>query len=240
VHLQLAICNLCRQSSELRDSHIFPEFFYRGTYDEKHRAKLLTTSRRAEPDTVQKGLRERLLCGDCERRLSRHETYAAEPLRRADDLLEGERQGVTLPEPNLDSFRLFALSVLWRAHEAQSEMFADVDLGPHGEQIRDRVLREQPGDPTEYGFAIAKVGGLGMHGDLIEAPQRTKYKGFHVYQFLARGYIWCFATTKGAKSLTSSMPFVGTIRDLPIPIVNLNRGELFANIRRAFPNLFRK
>jgi hypothetical protein len=217
---------------------VFPEFFYTGTYDADHRAMLATRSRRAEPRTVQKGLRERLLCANCEQQFGRHESYVATLLTQADDLFADGRRGVALARPDVRSVRLFALSLIWRASEASLEMFTDVDLGPLAEDIRVRLLNNDPGDPAEYGFAIAKVGGLGMHGHMLEAPMRRRYNGFRMYQFMARGYLWCFAATRGAPSLSRSMPFVGTMPDLLIPLVHLDREELFAAIRKTFPKLF--
>lgn len=51
---------------ELRKSHILPEFFYVETYDEKHRAIQVTSQPGEKEMFIQKGEREKLLCGDCE------------------------------------------------------------------------------------------------------------------------------------------------------------------------------
>src|SRR5437870_3517058 len=68
-------CALCQQVAELCDSHIVPEFFYKPLYDSKHRFFRISSSPEKHDTTLQKGLRERLLCQQCETRLSRYEGY---------------------------------------------------------------------------------------------------------------------------------------------------------------------
>jgi hypothetical protein len=71
-----SICRLCGNDAELCDSHIVPEFLYKPLYDGKHRtlhARGDLTSKRL----VQKGLRERLLCVECERRIGEIERRVA-------------------------------------------------------------------------------------------------------------------------------------------------------------------
>jgi len=71
------ICKLCKKEAELRYSHILPEFLYSGVYDELHRTLEITPD---DERTIQKGIREYLLCQKCETKLSRYETYAAKLL----------------------------------------------------------------------------------------------------------------------------------------------------------------
>jgi hypothetical protein len=70
-------CALCQQDRELCASHIIPEFFYKPVYDEKHRFYTFSTDPADEVEgPEQKGLREHLLCKDCEGKLSAWEGYA--------------------------------------------------------------------------------------------------------------------------------------------------------------------
>ncbi len=59
----------------MRASHIIPEFIYSPIYDDKHRMVLLETDERYA-SFQQKGIREHLLCQDCETKVSKWETYA--------------------------------------------------------------------------------------------------------------------------------------------------------------------
>jgi len=73
----MAICRLCLHESELRNSHIIPEFVYKPIYDEKHRFDVIARAKEIRNDEKQKGLREHLLCQSCETKLSQHERYVS-------------------------------------------------------------------------------------------------------------------------------------------------------------------
>ena len=136
-------CRLCRGSAPLRDSHIIPEFVYKPVYDTKHRAAALDL-RRASIPYAQKGLRERLLCNECEQKFGRWEdtfcrfwkpeTRFAPPITQPDFCVFG------FP---YDAFKLFHLSVLWRAGVAKSKAFRLVKLGPHEIRLQNILLSEQ-------------------------------------------------------------------------------------------------
>jgi len=69
-------CKLCQSSTDLMSSHIIPEFVYRPSYDNIHRAIHLKANPQKR-NYLQKGLREQLLCKSCEQRFSRYESYFA-------------------------------------------------------------------------------------------------------------------------------------------------------------------
>src|SRR5438034_9908437 len=75
-------CALCHQNKPLRQSHIVPEFMYKPMYDPLHRFEGLSLDVSEPPQIHQKGLREELLCQDCEQRFSRFEHHAAERFYR--------------------------------------------------------------------------------------------------------------------------------------------------------------
>src|SRR3989304_4401196 len=58
-------CKLCQKKKSLRKSHIIPEFFYRPGYDEKGRLFVVRQGI-SEDRYIQKGIREYLLCSECE------------------------------------------------------------------------------------------------------------------------------------------------------------------------------
>jgi hypothetical protein len=70
-------CRLCHsEGEELRFSHILPEFLYKPLRDEKHRYIGLKYSQEtgAKRVLLQKGIREYLLCGNCEQVLAKYQT----------------------------------------------------------------------------------------------------------------------------------------------------------------------
>jgi hypothetical protein len=103
-----SICRLCKQAGNLRESHLYPKFvlrwltqtggeYFRGTANPNLR--------------LQDGIKERLLCGECEQRFSVREKWFAE--RMFKPYIE---QRVMLFEYDSSLF-YFAVSLLWRILE---------------------------------------------------------------------------------------------------------------------------
>ena len=232
------ICHLCGDRTALVASHVFPEFFYEGTYDESHRYISVTSHPRHRPRPMQRGLTEPLLCSPCDGQIGRYESYSATLLRRADAAVDQNQKGITLAEVDFTLFRLFGLSLLWRAHIARGHLFATVNLGPFAARIASMIRHEDPGEPHEFGFALAKVVGLDTHGSMITAPAISRYEGHRAYHFMARGYDWAFVVSGRSDRLRDQFPFIGDHSVLHIPFIARDRRRLFASIRQAFPRAF--
>ena len=121
-------CKLCNEVKELQNSHIFPEFLYKPLYDEKHRFHMLAAQ--GAFDTVeQKGLREKLLCLQCERRMNKYETYVSRVFNGTEPIkVETHGRLTYLSELKYDLFKLFGMSILWRAGVSQLPFFLNLWL----------------------------------------------------------------------------------------------------------------
>lgn len=150
-------CALCRQERELCLSHIIPEFFYTALYDEKHRFFMYSTDPNEKVrGPEQKGLRERLLCDECEGLLSPWEKYAREVVFGSAklDLSADPQRGATANGVDYGRFKLFSMSLLWRAGVSSLSYFLRVNLGAHEKVLRRRILAADPGHYWEYGCSI--------------------------------------------------------------------------------------
>jgi hypothetical protein len=114
---KFGICKLCLQQDLLRDSHIISEFLYASMYDDRHRFHVLAAGD-LHSSYEQKGYRERMLCQSCETKLSKWEIYAR-ALLMGGALLQYRREGTITWVEGIDypRFKLFQLSILWRADE---------------------------------------------------------------------------------------------------------------------------
>ena len=65
-------CQLCLKDRQLRHSHIFPELFYKPVY-ENQRAFIITGNPEKKIKWIQQGIREHLLCQECETQFSKYE-----------------------------------------------------------------------------------------------------------------------------------------------------------------------
>jgi hypothetical protein len=187
-------CALCQKNKPLRSSHIVPEFLYQEMYDPKHRFLGLS---RIPSDRVllyQKGLREKLLCGDCEQQFGRYESYAAQVFYGGAKLAvrpKGKR--VTIAGAEYKPLKLFFLSLLWRFGVTSLPVFSGADLGPHAEKLRKMLFAEDPGGYLVYPCLITVVTWKGKQiRDLISGPSVCKTEGHHLWHFFVAGFIFTF------------------------------------------------
>lgn len=187
-------CALCKAVGPLMKSHIIPEFLYRLLYDHKGRASLLSTIPEQKNRTIQSGIKERLLCSACENRLSKWERYASLVLMGGIEL-ERVRCGNGFYISGVDylKFRLFQLSIIWRAGTSRDRFFENVRLGPHAETLRNMLISEDVGSPERYGCFMF---GLRFSGkaftDVISQPVKLNSCGVKAYKFVFGGFVWVF------------------------------------------------
>lgn len=193
-------CRLCQQSAILRKSHILSEFLYSSVYAENHRFLQVSTDPGVSTLTRATGLYERLMCTICEGRLSRWESYAAGVLNGGIELqVENEARGFVVHGVDYKTFKLFGMSLLWRASISSRSEFSDVQLGPHEEVIRRMLLEENPGRRWEYGFAILfppEPEARSIFGEAIIPPERVPYGGRCLYRFFLGVTSWQFLVSR--------------------------------------------
>ena len=188
-------CALCHKTAPLCDSHIVPEFLYRDTYDEKHRARMLRSDN-IRNVLLQKGIRERLLCRDCEQFINdNYEKPFNRMWFRSPGIPEIEEgQLVELTGLDYGAFKLFHLSILWRASVSTNHAFAEVSLGDrHSEAVREMILTGDPGPRFRYGILGALMldpGSLNVCHSLIVGPSVSRIEGHRTYLIVYGGCAW--------------------------------------------------
>lgn len=202
-------CHLCLQERDIRNSHIIPEFLYRPGYDEKGRLLALEKGN-IKPRYVQKGLHEKLLCDACENLLAnRYEDYFAK-LWYLNKTLPDTINADFLEVENLDYnlFKLFHLSILWRASISRLAPFKEVSIGiEQEERLREMLLAGNSGLPTEYQIFGALLLSLGTHRVLdgfIMSPIVQIHEGSPVYMFVFGGCAWHYVP--GTRPIEGFMP----------------------------------
>lgn len=187
-------CRLCGASETLLKSHIIPEFIYRPMYDEKHRFFVLDAVKRWRAKPLQKGLMERILCHGCEQLLSEFEKYAAEVMSgNSSAKLQQYHDRVCISGLDYARFKLFLLSVLWRASVTNHEFFKLVSLGPHEDKVRSMIIERRPGRPEEYGCIVIFSALKGEDiTDTMFNPEPFRWAGRRFNKFFFAGAGWCF------------------------------------------------
>ncbi len=188
------ICHLCQQEASLKRSHIIPEFVYASLYDKKHKFHVLSTLEDRPRPMEQKGLRERLLCGNCEQQLSVYEKYAREVLLGGVNITAQHIGNlIRVSDLNYNKFKLFQLSILWRASISKHPMFLKVNLGLDEEKIRRMIHVNNPGGKTDYPCILFGLqSATGTHQDFIDQPRKIHIDGNVTYRFIFSGFMWSF------------------------------------------------
>lgn len=205
----IGTCNLCREEKELRNSHILPEFMYQNLYDAKpkrfYTLKVdIDNSGKSSKRIEQKGIREYLLCGDCEVLLSKYENYAAETIyaknkgnkaeivksSQTDDLqyFTYEYKGFSYKD-----FKTFLLSILWRVIISKSFNTPDIEL-ELVEKLRIAILEQEPLDYDDFGclLQVIKYKKGQIAGGFILDPFLTKNGNATVLNILIDGFMYSF------------------------------------------------
>jgi hypothetical protein len=156
-------CKLCGQEkSLLRKSHIIPEFMYASLFDEHHKLNLFAPAqfaagnrRIARPSSGE--YESGILCQECDNELlGSLESYAYRSFYATDvdfsdkAIFEAGRTEMGIPLTRVTNvkyreFKLFLLSILWRASISTRPFFDEVHLGPYQEKVRQMLLTGDPG-----------------------------------------------------------------------------------------------
>ena len=191
-------CALCHEDRELRRSHIIPEFLHAAMYDETHRFWVVSADESQRNAIKQKGEWERLLCEACEDKFGKVERYASLILKGGLPF-KANRDGNLIFIEGIDysKFKLFQLSILWRASVSSRPLFEEVTLGPYEEQARQLLLRDDPGDPTEFGCVMWGITLVpGKTPGLIMQPVKARIGNLITYKFVFGGFVWAYVISK--------------------------------------------
>jgi hypothetical protein len=163
------ICKLCDQEKDLLNkSHIIPEFMYQYLFDEKHQF-MMTSSSEFTKDKSKSQYRPSgeyeggILCHSCDNDiLGAYESYASRVIYSTKGVPDNlavkvtnyqnkDGQSWSLCE-NVDyqKFKLFLLSLLWRASISTRHLFSEIELGPHENRIKRMIFTGDPGEEAEY------------------------------------------------------------------------------------------
>lgn len=144
--------------------------------------------------TLQKGTREPLLCIDCEQHLNDkyekpfHKQWLVD-LPLPNRIVENAAHTVVY---DYLTFKLFHLSIFFRASVSSLPTFREVNLGVHEERIRKMLVSESSGQVWEYPILAFAV--LNGHGEvekrLISCPISGRHEGHIAYGQIYGGAMW--------------------------------------------------
>jgi len=217
--MKKGICKLCLQEKELcRESHIIPGFHYKFLYGSNNKLIYLN-SQKAEV-RYNSEYESDILCKECEEGiLGRLDDYAAKLIHNEFptkslfrlEQIDGKECSVLENCPNYDyaRFKLFLLSLLWRASIASRPFFRAIRLDSWVEEnLRKMVLNSRPGEPEEYPCFInlpplvpgpdGRFGFNTLHMPTM-SPRCVKKDQLEICEFVIEGMHYFFLVSKPGK-----------------------------------------
>lgn len=198
------ICQLCLKDKKLlKNSHIIPNFLYKGLFDEKHKIVSINLFDYNDKKVHQTGFKDKdILCADCDNGIiGLYERYASNTIfgdhKKLDvEIYDGDEIGVPyIRFKNLDyhSLKLFFLSILWKSHLSVDPFFKEIDLGKkYAEQIRQMLIDRNAGAEDSFEVVLIKPETTSRIIKSMVAPRRLKDEGNTAYVFHINGIMYHF------------------------------------------------
>lgn len=216
-------CQLClKENINICESHIIPEFFYQPLYDDIHRYIQFSSKPNKKNIYRQKGIWAKLLCKKCEGYFSGLEDYARRVLFGGTEIKISQQKGkIVITNLDYAKFKLFQLSLLWRAGATQRPEFSKVTLGPHQKKLRLMLISQNPGKAYNYGcILIATSSLIELLNEFILTPDSVKVDGHQCYRFLFGFVLWVYFVSSHTNRLTNENLFLSEDGSLPIFLEN--------------------
>ena len=205
-------CKLClSEKALLNESHIIPSFMYQGLFDKGHRlnkfapAEYIAGNKQvSRPPTGE--YEGGILCADCDNKIiGGYEAYARKALygnieEYSSGLPESGNfrtsEGVEFTHvKNLHykDFKLFLLSIVWRASISSRPFFREVNLGPYEETIRQMIISGDPkGEETFPIVIMTWLNDKSSSSDVVAQPGVNKIEKGIRYIFPIAGVTYVF------------------------------------------------
>ena len=238
------ICKLCGEENKLcKKSHIIPNFMYKDLFDTNNRMHQIQSEKGA---IKQKGFSQtgefdsNILCQHCDNSvLGKLEHYASLVLYDGNPKIRENRTDpdgtkyTYCAELDYTQFKLFLLSVLWRASISSRPLFQEVSLGPHEESIRRMLIESDPGEQMNYPCLIMTYSNLHQFpNDVVAQPSQSRVDGGYVYKFLISGMVYIFYVSKHI--IPNKLKDCAINRKGELKIIHL----VTQGARRVFNNMF--
>ena len=201
-------CKLCeKENVALMESHIIPEFAYKPVYDSKHRYIDFSEDPKTGVKFAQKGVRENLLCNDCELLLSKYESVLHDFILdfNINRKYISKNDGIYffINKINYDSVKIAILSIIYRLSVSKLPEYDGYQLGSYEKTIKDIIENNIHLDSETFSIHISPIISNGIYyPDLIMTYEKpTKYRRIYtVLCFVMYGLLFDVMVSKVDKN----------------------------------------
>jgi len=187
------VCRFCNIERPLIKAHIVPEGFFRVLRDGSGVPELHTNKRGAYPKRAPVGVYDKsILCRNCDNVFSPWDNHAQHVLLHNFSDTMAFYSGPTKVGWKIDRFdyrrfKLFFISLLWRASVSTHQFYQRVSVGPFQDELRQMIANEDPGTAETFAVALAKFDAPGFTAMLD--PHLERYEGINYCRFYLAGFV---------------------------------------------------
>jgi hypothetical protein len=241
----LGDCKLCDQHKELaNESHIIPKFIFKEIMGDDRKIypiKINGSLTNKQIIMPKKGLPtpydKHLLCLDCESVFNKLETYSKEAIY-GNAVMHVENPKVQgyvdqngnpfsiIEKMDYTKYKLFLLSILWRAHISSRDMYKAVNLGPHADIIKKMIRNNDAGSCEDYpiiqtSYLLNKGYSKDYVGQFFKS--RDKKTGLTLYHIIITGIRYMFFINSNTHTLPEYITKNTIKEDGSFHLIHLNR-----------------
>jgi len=189
-------CKLTGKIGEGVKSHIIPKSFYEIEPQKNGATELITNKKGEHSKKIRKGIYDKeILIEKGEKLFDKFDNYGFELLiSKFSEFEEIRSDNNTLIGWNVRNYdyqmiKLFALSIIWRAHVSKQSFFSRVNLGIHADRIKSMLLSGNSGDGDQYSVNIARWKN-NKFGAMFMDPDRSRFDNVNYYRIYCGRYIF--------------------------------------------------
>ena len=164
---------------------------YKKCYDDNHSYIEFDADEKSFNKRRRKGLYEKLFCRACEAIFQSYEDYGKAVLYdKIKPRIKSERSPCSIENYDYTKFKLFVLSLLWRASVSSLSAFKLVNLGRYEHELRDILYNGLETRVENYPCILYQTHTAHNLSDGVFMeifPRKTKADGRTIYQFIADG-----------------------------------------------------
>jgi hypothetical protein len=188
--LPVGICKFCGQKKELINSHIIPKCFYQ-IKTMGSMSRINSKTQQIDYKNHQNGLKEPLLCKECDNQLGILDEYANKvlfyiiPKHEFKVITESVKEYLLeVSDFDYDKLRRFFISLVWRTSICKTEPFP---LGKY-EEIALKILKNEISDNEELFLPLIYRKSTNTPVDCITGLFSYKFLGKHACRFRFPNY----------------------------------------------------
>ncbi len=231
------ICKLCLNEKPLIKAHIIPNFLYKEIFNDDHFLYEVDSSSLRNRKKLYTGYFDKnIVCKECDGNIiGSYEHYASKSVFGkigAENIVYRE-YGNGIKDyfyTNIDytKFKLFLLSMLWKASVSNLSYCKRVNLGVmHEEAIRLMLLNSNPKDTLDYPVTIMKLENKAIPNKLIGDFVKSKSNAHTSYLIALNDYLFKYEVSKHNIEDLTKKTCIDKNNELVIPILQGNDALFF-------------